>query len=237
MYAMRKLGKKGRFANQLLQYAFLRIESRDEYQCPPWIGQTIFGLKDPPVTNGARELTYKFPKHSSYYAPNKDRIREWFTPPKEYKDNLDRSVADMRRGRPMIGIHARRGDYGSFARDSARWCFPTPVQWYKDWLRENSDRWDDAKLFIASDEIDRVTQLFDADQYEFSSFPPETNLYEDFYVLTQCDALLISNSTFGFVASMLNTRASVFMRPRLSEKKLIPYDPWNSPIVFKDEKY
>ena len=49
--------------------------------------------------------------------------------------------------------------------------------------------------------------------------------------------MLISNSTFGFVASMLNKKAKQFWRPRLSEKKLIQYNPWNAPVVFKDERY
>jgi Glycosyl transferase family 11 len=50
---MSSLGQLGRFGNQLFQYAFLRIcaeKSGVEVECPPWIGQTIFGHKDSPIT-------------------------------------------------------------------------------------------------------------------------------------------------------------------------------------------
>jgi hypothetical protein len=55
-------------------------------------------------------------------------------------------------------------------------------------------------------------------------------------MLSQCDILAISNSTFSFAASMLNNNGYNFVRPRLSQKKLIQYDPWNSRPEFKDEK-
>jgi hypothetical protein len=47
------LGRLGRFGNQIFQYAFLRIcaaKSGAHVECPPWIGQTIFGHHDPPIS-------------------------------------------------------------------------------------------------------------------------------------------------------------------------------------------
>jgi Glycosyl transferase family 11 len=46
---MSSIGQLGRFANQLFQYAFLRIcaeKSGARVQCPAWIGQTLFGHQD-----------------------------------------------------------------------------------------------------------------------------------------------------------------------------------------------
>ncbi len=46
---MSSLGQLGRFGNQLFQYAFLRIcasKTNSIVQCPPWIGQTLFGHDD-----------------------------------------------------------------------------------------------------------------------------------------------------------------------------------------------
>ncbi|MBE9028919.1 alpha-1,2-fucosyltransferase [filamentous cyanobacterium LEGE 11480] len=51
--SMSSLGKFGRFGNQLFQYAFLRIcsEASDaRVECPPWIGQSLFGHQDAPIT-------------------------------------------------------------------------------------------------------------------------------------------------------------------------------------------
>jgi hypothetical protein len=57
--SMSALGRMGRFGNQVFQYAFLRIcaaVAGAEYQCPPWIGQRLFGHDDPPLTEYTRPL-------------------------------------------------------------------------------------------------------------------------------------------------------------------------------------
>jgi Glycosyl transferase family 11 len=50
---MSSIGQLGRFANQLFQYAFLRIcaeKSCARVECPTWIGQTLFGHQDAPIS-------------------------------------------------------------------------------------------------------------------------------------------------------------------------------------------
>jgi hypothetical protein len=50
---MSSLGKFGRFGNQLFQYAFLRIcaaKSGARTECPPWIGQILFGHQDETIS-------------------------------------------------------------------------------------------------------------------------------------------------------------------------------------------
>ena len=227
---MRKLGKKGRFANQLFQYAYLRQESGGDYQCPKWIGQLLFNLNDPSPTKGTPELSYKFPKDSTYY--NENLFKSLFKPKMQLKEMLDTEISLHKKGRPLVGIHLRRGDYGTFRKRSARWCFVAPTDWYLDWLAER--QLDNPVLFIASEEAESLGKDFsDYDVF----FWKDKNFYWDFYTLTRSNYLLISNSTFGFAASMLNEKAEEFYRPRLSQKKLIPYDPWNAPLVFKDERY
>jgi hypothetical protein len=51
--SMSSLGKFGRFGNQLFQYAFLRICAQKngvKVECPAWIGQTLFGHQDAPIS-------------------------------------------------------------------------------------------------------------------------------------------------------------------------------------------
>jgi hypothetical protein len=50
---MSSIGQLGRFANQLFQYVFLRIcaeQSGARVECPAWIGQTLFGHQDAPIS-------------------------------------------------------------------------------------------------------------------------------------------------------------------------------------------
>ena len=54
---MSSLGQLGRFGNQIFQYAFLRIcanESGATVECPPWIGQKLFGHADAPISRRLR---------------------------------------------------------------------------------------------------------------------------------------------------------------------------------------
>lgn len=258
MRTMKKLGRHGRFANQIFQYAYLRITSKGSYQCPPWIGQTLFGHDDPPVTldlykvkeehvydyedshiagQDNIDLTGYFQYHTSWY-PGQDYFRSLFSPVPSVRSAVEGTIQKCRdRGRTVVGLHLRRGDYGTFKRQSARWCFVAPTSWYLTWLNENWHTFDKPVLFIASDEPDKVVQDFKQYDVVVSDTTFEPDYYEDFYTLTQCDVMLISNSSFGFAASMLNERATDFYRPRLSEQKMIPYDPWNAYTTLHDEKY
>ena len=50
---MSTLGKNGRFANQVFQYAFLKIYAKEHevtVETPEWIGRYLFGHKDPPIS-------------------------------------------------------------------------------------------------------------------------------------------------------------------------------------------
>jgi len=259
---MSTLGKNGRFANQLFQYAFLKIYAKKhnlEVRTPPWIGQYLFGHKDPPISGSLpefKETTNEladaiipnakrkfenvdfwgyFQYHTSYYAPDKEYFRSLFKSVPEIEKQMNRAVSHLRsKGKTVVGMHLRRGDYG-------RGCFfVAPSKWYKNWLQDLWSKLDEPVLFIASDEPEKV--LDDFAQYnpittkQLCINLPKAEFYPDFYILSKCDIVSISNSSFSFVACMLNEQGRLFYRPRLSAEALIPFDPWNSETVFRDEK-
>ena len=235
MLTVKQLGRKGRFANQLLQYAHLRqraIQENTDYCCPAWIGQKLFKLADTPITPDAVDIGFKFPLDADWYDP--DLFCSLFQAALPLN-----TVAELQHaGRTVIGLHLRRGDYGTFTRRSARWAFVAPTDWYQQWLDGNLPRFANPILYVASDEPEKVLGDFSAYDTVYPAPEwPDAPFWRDFYALTQCDVLLISNSTFGYVASMLNDRAMEFYRPRLGEQKLIPYDPWCGKVVFLDERY
>jgi hypothetical protein len=132
-----------------------------------------------------------------------------------------------------VGLHLRRGDFG----DAPYW--PAPNEWYLEYLRELWPTLEHPVLFIASDESEKVIE-------DFAEYSPVTcedlglsldgaPFYPDFYLLSQCDILAISNSTFSFAAAMLNERATIFRRPDFKQKMLIAFDPWKShPILHRE---
>jgi hypothetical protein len=172
---MSRLGGYGRFGNQLFQYAFLKAYA-DAYGCelqlPPWVGNELFGLTEPPVSvslpaqveqnnhleqaqppKGAEYVDRDFrgyaQYHTSFYEPFADEMRQWFTPVRSIRERLDPAVAFLQGtaddDRAVIGIHLRRGDYGQL-------IFPiTPVEWYLAWLAEHWDQFHNPVLFIATE--------------------------------------------------------------------------------------
>jgi FkbM family methyltransferase len=259
---MSSLGLNGRFANQLFQYAFLKIYAREHglrVETPAWVGQHLFGQSDPPISRHFPEVRQDthdlsrsrlvgiasppmknvdlwgyFQYHARYYAPHKEYFCSLMKPTPAIEGGLLQGLKKLRsKGTFTIGIHLRRGDY-VYDRPSDI----APVEWYKDWLRGLWETLDQPVLFLASDEIDRVRE-------DFKEYNPltssdlvkpltEADFYPDFFFLTQCDAVAISNSTFSFVACMLNEHGKFFFRPHFQTRSLIPFDPWNSEPLFRE---
>ena len=253
------LGRIGRFGNQLFQYAFLRHYARSrglEVQTPHWVGQELFGHADPPITLTlpvVYELSWDvetalltrpelnvqnadlwgyFLLPTGFYAPEQRWFRDLFQPVGEPAETVSAAAAELRqRGATIIGLHVRRGD-----KTAGRHVL-TPLATYRGWLQERWSGWPSPVLFIATDDP--------AIAAEFSEFQPvlaaelgettDPEFYLDFFLLTQCDVLLISNSTFSFAAAMLNERAAQFVRPTPETGELVEFDPWDARPVLRDD--
>ncbi|MFZ2100916.1 MAG: FkbM family methyltransferase, partial [Oricola sp.] len=250
-----RLGQRGRFGNQIFQYMFLRCYAKDAgygVETPEWIGRYLFGADDPLLTEPSvyhevkqtgltladchiANATENFPSadfngffqyRTNYYEPHRDFIRSLFHPSPEVLQRLAaaREAFAALEG-PVAGVHIRRGDYGYGP------FFIAPNDWYLEWLDEMGGG-KPVTVFLASDEVDGVRDAFAGHRVvtaaDLGAEMPEAPYFPDFYFLTQSDALAISNSSFSFVAAMLNEKSERFMRPDLAQGKLIEFDPWNA---------
>ena len=86
-------------------------------------------------------------------------------------------------------------------------------------------------------------QMVQARTFDFAAFSPVTpselgpqipgaEMYPDFHILAEADLLAISNSSFSVAAAMLNSRARIFVRPDPSQSRLVPFDPWNTEVLW-----
>ncbi len=260
---MSTLGLNGRFANQIFQYAFLKIYSKAHklsVQTPPWIGQELFGHNDPPISRRLPEVRVEsfsdylaeslshesplpfenvdfwgyFQYHTKFYAPHKEYFRSLFNPvPKVAVKVNEANTILRRRGKTVIGLHLRRNDYGYGP------YFIAPTTWYKEWLATLWERLDEPVLYVATDEPLKV--ISDFSEYrpitsgDLGIELPEADFYLDFHLLSHCDVVAISNSSYSFAACMLNEKCKLFVRPHLPSKKLITFDPWQSDILYFDD--
>jgi len=255
--SMSSLGANGRFANQLFQYAFMRCYAQSNslfVETPAWVGQYLFGHNDPPVSQLMNPLIERsstlgeaivpylirtcrftdfwgyFQYHTSYYLPYRDYFRSLFKPVPQIEVLMHAAFSKLSAcGKTVVGIHLRRGDYGH------AYFFVSPTIWYREWLAEIWPTLDSPVLFIASDELDEIVGDF-ADYHpvtihDLGVAMPEAEFYPDFYILSQCDVVAISNSSFSFAACMLNCRGRIFFRPHLLQQCLISFDPWDSEVL------
>ncbi|MDF2650546.1 MAG: methyltransferase FkbM family [Paenibacillus sp.] len=175
--------------------------------------------------------------HTKTYAPYKKYFRSLFKPVPEVKSIVEQGVTNLlSNGETLVGLHLRRGDYLGYQNDEKyKHLYPVvPNQWYLDWLESLWNTLDNPVLFLASDEPEKVLPDFKdfkpITSKDLSMDLPKASFYPDYYVLSQCNYLAISYSTFSFSASMLNRKGKVFVRPIMEKKRLVQYDPWNSKV-------
>jgi FkbM family methyltransferase len=260
LVTMSTLGRNGRFANQLFQYLYLRLVAQRQgavVQTPPWPGRAIYGLDDQDLLRplplkredelpqperlfdgseplpGDTDFYGWYQVHSRSLAPHREFIRQLFRPVQKFRAALDGVVKNIRaQGSPLVALHLRRGDYGTY--DTAQF-FRAPAVWYREWLESMRAEFDHPVIYLCSESPAEVQAHFAG--WKTSSFaqlrgiPPDLAFLVDFYVLTQADAVAISNSSYSFFASLLNTQSRHFVRPTLEDRKLVPFDPWDAPVL------
>lgn len=223
----------GRFGNQILQYIFLKatatVSETTDIETGDWIGQLYFiNIEKKKVINSLQNIVSEcdivkkvesdtdfqgfFQIHTSNYMEYKDRIiHEWLVFNPSLTTNLTLPI-------DTVGVHIRHGDYGNSP------FLIAPIKWYIDWLQYIGAK----HIFLASDDLDRIIEFF----HEFTVTTRKDfngdNLFIDFYLLSKCKKIAISNSTFSFTASLLCTDLEMSVRPSFTENKLIEYNPWSS---------
>ncbi len=189
-----------------------------------------------------------FQWHSSVYAPFKEVIQNTFSPVPAIDATLheifDREVRHRGgRKRTVVGLHLRYGDYQSIAASSFGYCAPT--SWYLQWLKKIWSTLDDPVLIVTSDDLKAVIG-------DFAEYDPVTTnsvgmcmpaefaclkagFFPDWYALTKCDVLAISNSTFSFSASLMNSQPNLRVFRAHYSDQMVEISPWNAePIVHRD---
>lgn len=183
-----------------------------------------------------------FQFHTRFFQPHQDLFRSLFQPILEIRSALEVGLADLRsRGKTIIGVHVRRGDFVRLP--LAGFTLIVPLAWCCDWLDSIWDQFDEPVLFLCSDELQQVLPAF-------RKFNPVTcedlsvrvpqleeidaEFYADFFMLSQCDVVGISNSIFSFAACLLNERGQQFFRPCWDfSTKFMRFEPWDSlPLLY-----
>lgn len=270
MRAFGRMGRFGNQLFQYMFLKTYALKFDLDLQLPPWIGNSLFGVHDLPlempplpvirerdeIDSDRSVIPFTFPPfvncdfkgwfqyRTAYYRPYESFIRTLFRPVSpvllplwsRYKE-----LHKQRNWKTLIGIHIRRGDYGK------RFFFLTPLDWFMKRLEYVWPQLADPVLYIATEDpsilshFQKFNPLSDKD-FAGCEMPHGANYYRDFWMLSKCQMVYSSNSTFSFAASMLNDAeifAKIpfprFWRPVLSLQDFVAYDPWDAKPLLQHE--
>ena len=94
-------------------------------------------------------------------------------------------------------------------------------------------------LYVASDDpgmAERFARWRPRTERDLGPPLPGLGFLGDFAVLRAADLVAVSNSSFSFTATMLNETARVFVRPDPLARRLVPYDPWDAPVLLDQDQ-
>jgi 2-polyprenyl-6-hydroxyphenyl methylase/3-demethylubiquinone-9 3-methyltransferase len=253
--SMTKLGHRGRFANQLFQYAFLRLYGLRNHltaKTPEWQGEAMFGLDDVrAVFNEYPDIVLDSfeeddlvlwdqdapPANVNFDGPFQEVPVSWrahrhflrllFTPKPEWNAALAEARA-ARADRTLVVLHVRRGDYETLtARDAASPFRTVPLEWHAAALQELWPQLRNPVLHVATDGGDAVKKFFSA-WPQLKSLPAAMPAdLADFFLLRDADVALICNSSFSRMASLLAEEGQQVFLPDFTAKRFLAYDPWD----------
>jgi hypothetical protein len=238
MISFSKLGNYGRLGNQLFQYAFLRATAErlnTRYYCPKWDGDNIFYLNDDDMrvqqlietqhffdANPEAGFTEKAMQiqdfteiqgffQSEKYYPNKQQVRDWYTFKSDLVEAVQAKYQDIL-AKDYISISLRLdSDYGS-----TREYFPLyPVSYYKKGLAIVKPK---DHVLVFADKPNLAKQFLKSLEKEYQFvYVEQLSGPQQLYLMTQCRANVITNSTFSWWGAWLN---------RHPQKKVVCASDW-----------
>ena len=254
------------FGNQLWRYVCVKLYALRHGLTPAfpaWQGNQLFGLEDescenfsfpkigyPGFADNDRELWDRddppinidlagyFQEIPECWRRHREFLRNMFQLSPQHAQAIEAwrdAVTDGGR-RTLVAVSVRRGDYSKFQFESFPWFRIVPEGWYLDWLRTIWPTLRDPVLFVASDEPEKTTPVFQ----EFQPLPAAfgqaaeglPHHVTDFEVLRRADSVAICNSSFPRFAAILAPSSQECFLPSFQTQSFLPYQPWMDPAFW-----
>ena len=143
-----------------------------------------------------------------YFAEHKEDIKQLFTFPEETKLKISKTLDALKLKtclyHRVVGIHVRRGDYLQHLN-----IHPTcTIEYYKEAI----SKFRNSIFIVATDTPLWVKQNLCSDNVVLCNSPNEL---EDMYMLSQCDDIIISNSTFAWWGAYLGKEKQQVIAPKI----------------------
>jgi len=144
-----------------------------------------------------------------YFSDYREEVAKLFVFPEEIKEKVDTKFNSLK-NKKKIGIHIRRGDYKIYSTTHP----VQPVDYYERALKKFSmeQMAGDAIFILCTDDLRSVQGEFDLDKLGFVYSNAKSEL-EDLYILSQCDSVVISNSSFAWWGAWMGKKKEKVIAP------------------------
>ena len=153
------------------------------------------------LPQGTRLIIDGYFQSPKYFDNYKDSIGDLFTFSDDIKEKVESALSKI--PGQKVGVHIRRGDYKMYSKVHP----PCPVSYYESAMNEFSD---DATFIVCTDDIPSFKEEFDVSKFVLSNGKSEL---EDLYLLSQCDSVIICNSTFSWWGAYLGNDKEKVIAP------------------------
>lgn len=126
---------------------------------------------------------------SKHFANNRDKIKQLFVFPDNIKTKIDKTLNNI--NKKKLGIHVRLGDYlqpGYFTTH-----FVCDRNYYINALKQFN--LEEYTILVCSDSFNDYKKYINLENAIYVNSKSEL---EDMYLLSQCDSIILSNSSFSF---------------------------------------
>ena len=158
---------------------------------------------------------------SKFFEGSEDIIRKEFTPIDEIKnscDNLMKEVRSANKGRRVLSIHIRRGDY-LFLSDHHP---PLSLDYYNKAFFDTLGNLYSHIPVIFSDDIPYCKEVFN----DTAIYAERGTSFHDMYLMSLCDDHIIANSSFSWWGAWLNPK---------EDKRVVAPQKWFGPSKNSEE--
>ena len=140
-----------------------------------------------------------------YFASHKENIKQLFTFPEETKLKISKALSTLKlkTSKQVVGLHVRQGDYLQLL-STHPIC---TVEYYKEAI----SKFKNSIFIVATDTPLWVKQNLCSDNVILCN---SSNELEDMYMLSQCDSVIISNSTFAWWGAYLGKEKDKVIAPK-----------------------
>lgn len=153
-----------------------------------------------------------FYQNARYFSSHRERLRGSFVCPSEDAGFVNHRLEEQRRlhpGRPLVGLHVRRGDFLSWGSSLG---FSVVLTW-ENYYRAAVARFPEEAVFlIFSDDLPWCEEHFSTRLPRFELMRGGTNV-QDLFTLAGCDHMIIANSSFSYWSAVLSGSGSAIVAP------------------------